>query len=149
MKIGYKTDVGRVRENNEDTLFIDKNISLFVVADGVGGHQGGEIASKITTKTIGHYINMGLNNCDREIKITDLVKKSIQKASEKIVKKSSQFNHLQGMSSTVALALKYKKRVFIANVGDSRVYLIRDGEIRQLSHDHSLVGELLKKRQNY
>ena len=143
MKIGHRTDVGRVRENNEDSLIIDKVINLFIVADGMGGYRGGEVASKIATKTIRSFIRKELNN-NRISKIPQMIKMAIREANQKIVKTASTSLLHSKMGSTIVMALQHKKKFYIANIGDSRAYLIRNGNIKQLSEDHSIVGELLR-----
>lgn len=144
MKISFATDVGKVRETNEDHLFTDEKLGLFIVADGMGGHQAGEVASETAVKVISNFIRV---NIGRGLSIPTLIEESIFTANEDILKKAIRDSSLDGMGTTVVLALLNEGSVHIANVGDSRAYLIRGSTIEQLTKDHSLVGDLVRKGQ--
>jgi serine/threonine protein phosphatase PrpC len=135
MRIGAKTDRGRVREQNEDSYGHKER--LFVVADGMGGHQAGEIASAIAVETILN-VNLDVENIERELG------KGINKANEAILEKVNHHPEMSGMGTTVAVLLLRDETAYIAHVGDSRVYQYADGVLMQLTKDHSLVAELVK-----
>lgn len=142
MKTGHKTDVGLVRKNNEDRLIVNKETGLFIVADGMGGHQGGEVAGEMAVESISSSLKEFLKGGSSNI--SSIIYKAIHKANEEIYRKAKQDIKLNGMGTTIVLALCRNDKIHIAHVGDSRAYLIRDGRIRQLTQDHSLVAELLE-----
>lgn len=133
------TDVGLVREHNEDYYDIDKQRGLFIVADGLGGHKGGEVASKLAVETILESFKQNAESPEPALKI----KQAVEKAHQAIANLASQDVSLAGMGTTIVLALWQAPNILhIANIGDSRAYLFRDKEISLLSQDHSLVGEM-------
>ena len=144
MRIGYKSDVGRVRENNEDSFFVDTERGIFIAADGMGGHRAGEVASKMAVEIISSSLKESLkDNGD----IPLIIHKAIQVANREIYKKAAQDANLAGMGTTVVLTIYNENKIYIAHVGDSRAYLIQGNEIKQLTQDHSLVAELLNAKE--
>ena len=144
------TDIGRRRKQNEDSLFYDDGMGLYVVADGMGGHKAGEVASKLVVETIRNYIDQNqdeeqpLNLVDTDEKISDEAQRLLASIhlSNRIVHQTALSNEdYKGMGSTVSAVYFTKKTFIVANVGDSLVYLIRDGEIDLLSVPHTLVAE--------
>jgi protein phosphatase len=143
-----KTDVGRKRKENEDWFCLDPTLGLYVVADGMGGHAAGEVASRLAVKTIHEWMKKYLNGADAAIAGPPPVPapteakfliRSIQAANQVIFDAAKQFGEYAGMGTTVVAALIYRDNVVLANVGDSRIYLINDGRIAQVSRDHSFV----------
>lgn len=133
-----QSDRGIVRKTNQDSILINTNKKCFVVADGMGGHRGGDIASQITVQIFSERLeSTELENLSK----IDLVKKAIQDANKIIFEKSQAEERLQGMGTTVVALIIEKSKAFVANVGDSRAYLINNKQIYQLSKDHSLVQE--------
>jgi len=153
MQVGYKTDIGKNREANEDSYFVDDDNEVFIVADGIGGHQAGEIASKLAVSTIAQsllhnknsLLSEGAEPKNASVHISNIIQEAIQKANGNIYKLANASPHLKGMGTTVVLALRYKDKIYIAHVGDSRALLVRHNGIIQLTEDHSLVGELVRK----
>ncbi len=135
-----QTDVGRKRDKNEDSLVVDQDMGFFMVADGMGGHQGGEIASRIAVETV----LATLKKMDRAVEGGNGLKKAIRLASQKIFEKANQDPYLQGMGTTAVVLWICQDKGLIAHVGDSRAYLVRGGKVTQLTMDHSLVAEQLK-----
>lgn len=133
-----RTDIGQKRKTNQDSIYLNKGKGLFIVADGMGGHKGGDIASALAVKVIPEYCFSHF-----EQKPGPLLADAIQYANRKIKEKSNHDSKLEGMGTTVVGLLIKKDSLYIANVGDSRAYLIVDGKIYQLSRDHSLVQEKL------
>ncbi|HYH03459.1 MAG TPA: protein phosphatase 2C domain-containing protein, partial [Bacillota bacterium] len=123
MRVGAKTDKGRVREQNEDSYGF-KN-QLFVVADGMGGHQAGEIASAIAVTTI---LAM-----DFEDQVETELERAIIKANDAILHEVDQHPELSGMGTTVATMVLNNRNVYIAHVGDSRIYHFAGGQLEQLT----------------
>lgn len=149
------SDVGKKREKNEDSYLVADDISLFTVADGMGGHQGGDIASRIAVATIEETVR-ALEN-DPEMTLQEeaampikageyqgYLRYSIQLASQRIFEKASVDTTLRGMGTTTVALLFRNNKAYIANVGDSRAYRIRGDNIDQITKDHSLVGEQIR-----
>lgn len=138
-----KTDVGLKRSSNEDSILIDEKLGLFIVADGMGGHEGGEVASSIAVKTAKDVIQN--QNYQKNISTENLIRRAFDEASQRIFHKSHvESPELMGMGTTMILALLKGDRLYFGNVGDSRAYLYRKPKLWQISEDHSLVNEQIK-----
>lgn len=147
------TDVGMKRDHNEDSYLLAPDLNLFVVADGMGGHAGGEMASGIAVRTVDAHVreHRDLIDPDKEHEgeiqnspVAKLLSDAVRRACNAVYGKSQEVRELQGMGTTTTSILFHGKHAFVAHVGDSRCYLMRDGRILQLSEDHSLVNEQLK-----
>ncbi len=143
MKTFAVTDVGMVRKVNQDYVYTTDNPigpleNLFVVADGMGGHQAGDYASKYTVETVISELEKS-NSEDVEKALVSAIKV----ANREIIKKANQDPELKGMGTTVVAATIVNQMMYFANVGDSRLYLINQG-ITQLTKDHSLVEEMVR-----
>lgn len=147
------TDVGKKREKNEDSLLVDGSLGLFIVADGMGGHLGGEFASRLAVKTIGEAIQQLTNDPEATVssehyfdrsKPGEHLRYAIRLASQNIYEEACRHVNLRGMGTTTVAMLVRNNTGFIGNVGDSRGYLIRDNKIEQVTADHSLVAEQLR-----
>ncbi|MDM8540450.1 protein phosphatase 2C domain-containing protein [Desulfococcaceae bacterium HSG9] len=145
------TDVGRKRKVNEDSLFLDDKMGLYIVADGMGGHRGGEFASKIVVDTIPEYMSQkndsipnseALHNYPESIsEESKKLLEAITCANEKVYRNSKEKQELSGMGSTVS-AICFTDDTFIAgNVGDSHIYLVHDSGIELLSVIHNVITE--------
>lgn len=143
-----KTDVGRIRANNEDNFYLDEKMGLLVVADGMGGHASGETASQLAVNIIRDYFQGSqkiIGQQDRSYsEAPDRLRSAIQLANTAIFDAATITPKLAGMGTTIAAALLTKNKLSIAHVGDSRIYLIRCGSIEQLTDDHSFVNEQIK-----
>jgi len=155
VKITYKavSDVGRKRKGNEDSLFVNPEQHLFVVADGMGGHAAGEVASKVAVDSINEFVC--LTGGDEEITWPfgldenisydgNRLKTAIRYANRKVLEATKEKSEYEGMATTVAAVLVDGDCGNIGHVGDSRVYLVRDGQITQLTSDHSWVNEQIQ-----
>lgn len=145
------TDVGQKRQNNEDNYLINDEINLYVVADGMGGHVGGEYASQIAVTTIEEVVQNVESAKELAESIPDpgamageKLKYAIRLAGKRIFERTTQEPELRGMGTTTVAMLFERNRIFLAHVGDSRAYLVRDEEIHQITEDHSLVNEQIK-----
>lgn len=139
-----QTDVGLKRDINQDSILVDKNISLFVVADGMGGHRGGEVASAMAVETVQEIIEEQLS-MNGPVSPRDIIKKAYREASKRIFLKSTRETpELMGMGTTMVLALGYENKIYMGNVGDSRAYLFKDNNLWQITEDHSLVNEQIR-----
>lgn len=148
MRAFAKTDVGKAREINEDYYYISKpedNIQVYILADGMGGYNGGEVASKLATTTALSYIQSNFDSIPKEKEdILNLVKSAMEYANMVVYEKSNTEKELEGMGTTLEVCLIYNNKAYIGHVGDSRVYRIRKEFIRKLTHDHSYVQKLVK-----
>ena len=146
------TDVGRKRSGNEDNFLIDKNLNLFIVADGMGGHASGEVASAIAVHTIRDVVFRERDLLTRieafdtaaQMELCTLLEYAVHSASAQIFHKAQQEPEKRGMGTTVVALLVIGQRGFIAYVGDSRIYLSRNGVVYPLTEDHSLMNELIR-----
>lgn len=146
LQVWCETDVGLRRDSNEDSVLFDKEIGLYMVADGMGGHRGGEVASKMAVETLREVIGKSIQQSgDRKLNPRILLTEAYEEASRRIFHKSQEAAaELQGMGTTLVAALHYRDTLYIGNVGDSRAYLFSDGQLFQLTEDHSLVNEQLR-----
>ncbi len=147
------SDVGRKRETNEDSFLVDEELSLFVVADGMGGHQGGDTASRLAIDTLRDAVRK--SRAERPAvfaqrsplessPLPDVLRQAMEEACLAIFSKAQGAPSLHGMGTTVTALLVHGAYAFLAHVGDSRLYLVRGGRIQQISDDHSLVNEQVK-----
>lgn len=148
MKALAKTDVGKAREINEDSYYVpqeEDDLKLFIVADGMGGYNGGEIASKLAIKAAKSYIETNFIGTpkDRE-SMQNLIKSGMQYANMVVYEKSKENEELRGMGTTLEICLNYENKLYIGHIGDSRIYRIRKHIIRKLTSDHSYVETLVK-----
>lgn len=141
MKWAYITDTGLVRALNEDSLCISEQDSFFAVADGMGGHRAGEVASKLTLQLLKSELDKRLSSGE---KAEQALVNSIKEANRSLYEMSVKNSEWQGMGTTVTACLKQDEQILIGQVGDSRAYLLRDNTISQLTEDHSLVQELVR-----
>lgn len=149
MKFYGITDIGKSRKENQDGIYICdefENVKYFIIADGMGGVNGGKIASTAAIETIKDYIEENIYDIElEEEQIKKLIKDAILNANKFIFQKAMRETDYKGMGTTVILAITYGNRVYIGHVGDSRLYRIRKNIIRQLTKDHSYVQALLQE----
>lgn len=145
MEVGFKTDKGMRRSNNEDACFVMKKNRVFIVADGVGGNNSGEIASRTAVNEIANYVEThALEELDSAEQIQEYFEDCIKSANFKVLEMSQRFEANKGMATTVVCAYVLKDTIYIVNVGDSRAYVFRDGTLTQITEDHTYVNTLLK-----
>jgi PPM family protein phosphatase len=144
MKAAIRTEVGKVRERNEDRAFADPELGVFIVADGVGGHQGGEVASSLATEMLASFVKDALPGELSPSETDRLIWAAIRTTHETIWARAGEHSSLLGMSTTVVLALCRPERLHVAHVGDSRAYLIHGDAMRQLTEDHSVAVAMVK-----
>ena len=150
-KVSMQTDTGLVRSHNEDSCFVfdtsqltessEVSYGIYIVADGMGGHQAGEVASQKAVQIIKSSL---LDNTDDifNMDINAGIREAFEKANSEIYHASQSSPLLSGMGTTATLGLRKSDRLYIGHVGDSRAYLIRNGKVMQLTRDHSLVESL-------
>lgn len=135
------SDIGLVRETNEDS-YISQPPHLFVVADGMGGHVAGEIASQLAATTVSNYITANIGNNDSSLEV--LLEKAINQANTSVYQLAQSKENFNGMGTTVTAVYVDGDTLHWGHVGDSRIYLLRNKELRQITNDHSLVFELVQ-----
>lgn len=149
IKAYAKSDKGNVRETNEDYFYISNSldeVQLYILADGMGGYNGGEIASKLAVQTAKNYIENNFKDIEKDKdSIIQLLGSSMEYANMVVYEKAKSTPELQGMGTTLEICLIYNNKVYIGHVGDSRVYRIRKQFIRKLTQDHSYVQKLVKE----
>ncbi len=139
MGVAYFSDQGLVRSRNEDSLFVDETQGVFIVADGMGGHLGGEVASELAVRIVREHLLEGspLNE--------DAVEAALLEANREVYGLSLQQAELSGMGTTLSVAVLGGGRLIYGHVGDSRIYLIRKGQISRITRDHTMVEELVEQ----
>ena len=138
MKAVWRTDIGLVRRSNQDSLLIGTGTyPIYAVADGMGGHRGGNIASAMAID--------GLKNClAGQVPAPDSITRCYEQITNSIYARQQHDSALSGMGTTLTMLWEAEKHIYLGHVGDSRAYLLRGGQLMQQSTDHSLVGELLQ-----
>jgi serine/threonine protein phosphatase PrpC len=153
IQAGARTDLGRVRKNNEDCLAIDDSLQLYVLSDGMGGQAHGEVASKLAVQTVLTHCRQSENSRATPIfgesspdvsERTNRLASAIHLANRKVFETASSNPEQKGMGATIVAAWVESQRLSIAHVGDSRAYLLRGGAMEQLTADHSLVAEKVR-----
>jgi serine/threonine protein phosphatase PrpC len=150
--------VGRVREHNEDNFLVDKKLGLFVVCDGMGGHAAGEVASALAVRTLHEEIKKEADLIQDYAKsskgaakvtkrdILNMLEFAVNRASNRVHSEAAKDAKKRGMGTTLVCLLVINKEAFIIYVGDSRVYVLRDGVLEQLTEDHTVYNELIKRK---
>ncbi len=149
---GGKTDKGMVRANNEDNFHVNEGGELLLVADGMGGHASGEVASRLAVEVISDFMENAKRNPELQVgpylddysQTANRVGSAIRLANKAIYDAATSSPQYRGMGTTVVAAVLNDRHLSIAHVGDSRLYLVRAGSIQQLTDDHSLVSEQVK-----
>ena len=149
IKAYAKSDKGKVREINQDYFYISNSldeVQLYILADGMGGYNGGEIASQLAVQTAKNYIENNFKEIEKDKdSIIQLLGSSMEYANMVVYEKSKENPELQGMGTTLEICLIYNNKAYIGHVGDSRIYRIRKQFIRKLTQDHSYVQKLVKE----
>ena len=154
-KIGFAeiTDTGRVREHNEDAIGSKPDIGLMVLADGMGGYNAGEVASGIAVQIVTELATVGANREERDdvdphsgmMRQAIVLRDAVYRANKIIYQTAQSQTHCEGMGTTIVACMFYDDKVSIAHVGDSRAYRMRDGQLEQMTLDHSLLQELVDR----
>lgn len=147
LRYAAETDKGKIREENQDAFVAEPDAGIFVVSDGMGGHRGGALASEIVAQDLPAVIENQLD----ELRVGTA--RTIRKLLRKIIAEQSRQVHLEGnsesgftdMGATLVTALVRKGRCFVANVGDSRMYRLRNNRLTRLTKDHSVISELIEQ----
>ena len=155
IKFYAATDIGRQRDHNEDNYLVDPRLSLLVVADGMGGHAAGEVASQIAVHAVCKTVRDNADVIERHRdqadsgtarqEILGVLEHAIQSASAEVFRRAQEDSDKRGMGTTCSCLLLVGNRGFIAHVGDSRIYLLRQSQVHQITEDHSLLNELVRR----
>jgi len=158
LRFAAQTNVGKQREHNEDNFLVDRKLRLYVVCDGMGGHAAGEVASAVAVRTLSEEIRKSQDLLDDYVKgstggsrvskrdITNMLGFAVNCASRKIHAEASSDEKKRGMGTTLVAVLFVSNQAFIIHVGDSRIYLLRNGNLEQLTEDHNVYNEFIKKK---
>jgi serine/threonine protein phosphatase PrpC len=158
IQFGALTDVGRQREHNEDNFLVDKKLGLFIVCDGMGGHAAGEVASALAVRTLHDEIRKeadllrdyaeGASGGSKVSKrdVLNMLEFAVNRASQKVHTEAAKDTKKRGMGTTLVALLVVGNQAFIIYVGDSRIYLLRDGVLEQITEDHTVYNELIKRK---
>jgi serine/threonine protein phosphatase PrpC len=149
LNIGKCTLLGNYRENNEDSIEAKQfpDLTVCIVADGMGGQAAGEIASKRAIEVVPRELRKGLSQAGTGDRMKDLIRRAIVQANEEIMQMGALDRDLRNMGTTIVLAVWRKAgELYVTGVGDSRAYLIREGKIEQLTVDHSLAQALVENK---
>ena len=148
MKVLAKSDKGKLREQNEDYYYVsdeDKIPGLYMLADGMGGYEGGEVASRLAIDAAARYIGNHFDLIEHmKEDILELIEDAMKYANEIVFDVAKNSEDLQSMGTTLEICLIYNNRAYIGHIGDSRIYRIRGKIIRKLTTDHSYVEQLVK-----
>ncbi|MDX2051736.1 MAG: Stp1/IreP family PP2C-type Ser/Thr phosphatase [Polyangiaceae bacterium] len=158
LKFAALTDVGKVREHNEDNYLVDKKLGLFIVCDGMGGHAAGEVASAIAVRTFHEEVKReveliedflaekkgGARVSKRDL--LNMLEFAVNRASGKVHSEAQRDAKKRGMGTTLVAILIVGSQAFIIYVGDSRLYQLREGQLQQLTEDHNVYNELIKRK---
>ncbi len=143
-----KSDVGKTRDMNQDYYYISDDqseIKLFILADGMGGYKGGEIASKLAVTCAKNYIENNFKETPKDKEsLIQLIGSSVEYANMVVYEKAKEDPNLEGMGTTLEICLAYNNKAYIAHVGDSRIYRIRKEFMRKITKDHSYVQKLVE-----
>lgn len=145
MRFSAMTDIGRMREQNQDAIFASSDSvgllsNLFIVADGMGGYKAGDYASKRAIELVQNSILQGSDSS-----VARVISEAMETANKSIYEEAKASEDKTGMGTTMVLATIEENLLQVANVGDSRLYLYRDGQLLQVTKDHSIVAEMVRK----
>ncbi|MCH2111124.1 MAG: protein phosphatase 2C domain-containing protein, partial [Polyangiaceae bacterium] len=158
VKFAALTDVGRKREENEDNFLVDKSLGLYIVCDGMGGHAAGEVASALAVRTFHEEVKREAemlsdyaaekSGADRVSRrdIINMLEFAVNRASARVHAEAQKDPSKRGMGTTLVAVVFCGQSAFVIYVGDSRLYLLRDGVLEQVTEDHNVFNELVKRK---
>ncbi|MGI6752404.1 MAG: Stp1/IreP family PP2C-type Ser/Thr phosphatase [Anaerovoracaceae bacterium] len=146
INVACKTDRGKTRSTNEDSLLCFKEDNVFMIADGVGGHNAGEIASSLATEVTAAYIKHNpLKDVENDKELKEYFMNCFQEANASVLRVSAMRGDKASMATTALLTYVKDNRMYMVNMGDSRGYLFRDSNMMQITEDHTYVNQLVKE----
>jgi len=144
MKTISKTDVGKVRTNNEDSILLDQERGIFILADGMGGHNAGEAASRLAVDTAHDFLKERIDTMEDDEEILRILDAAVMKAHEAIKEKAESDTKLRGMGTTLVVLVIKNEKAYVCHAGDSRAYLLRDS-LKRLTKDHTVGDSWVEK----
>lgn len=147
MKAWVCSEIGKVRKINEDSFFASKDgdkIPVFIVADGMGGHKAGDVASRLAVNSVIEYLQTISLESNSNDEIIQIIRQAFNYSNSKVFEMSLKDSNCQGMGTTLTMALIVQNCLYIGHIGDSRAYVYSGGKLIQLTQDHSLVAELVR-----
>ncbi|MBI5631905.1 MAG: Stp1/IreP family PP2C-type Ser/Thr phosphatase [Nitrospirae bacterium] len=144
MIVASKTDTGKVRTNNEDSILVDQERGIFLLADGMGGHNAGEVASKLAVDTVHDYLKVIIGAVESDEEILHALNAAVMKAHEAVKEKAASDINLRGMGTTLVVLVVKNKKAYLCHAGDSRAYLFR-GKLKRLTKDHTVGDSYVEK----
>ncbi len=144
LQVGFRTNKGKVRTHNEDACFILPEKNIYIIADGVGGSSGGEIASRTAIYEITQYVlENELPEDDSAVSVREYLAGALKRANESILKKAEERTAVEGMATTIVICCIRGGFAYFAHLGDSRAYIVRGSQMVQITKDHTYVNALL------
>lgn len=144
LQIGFKCNRGVVRKTNEDSCFVIPNQDVYIVADGVGGNNSGEIASSTAVESLAEFVRSNdLRSCRSPEEIFGFFTDAVDVANERVYRKGREDADCRGMATTVVMTYIRDGSAYLTNIGDSRAYLFRNGRLKRITKDHTYVNELI------
>lgn len=144
-QLGFKSSTGAVREQNEDACFVIPSHNVYVVADGVGGNNAGEIASMTAVQGVAEFVaEFPVTECETDEEIGRYFLDCITEINDEVYRLGHEKEHHQGMATTIVAAYLRDDKAYIMNVGDSRAYILRSDGLEQITEDHTYVNELVR-----
>ncbi len=144
MIVASKTDAGKVRTNNEDSILVDQERGIFLLADGMGGHNAGEVASRLAVDTVHDYLKDIIATIEGDDEILHALDAAVMKANEAIKGKASSDINLRGMGTTLVVLVIKNSKAYLCHAGDSRAYLFRS-TLKRLTKDHTVGDSYVEK----
>jgi protein phosphatase len=144
MKTISKTDLGKVRTNNEDSILIDEDRGIFLLADGMGGHNAGEVASRLAVDTAHDFLKERIGTMEDDEEMLRILDAAVMKAHKAIKEKAGSDAKLRGMGTTLVVLVIKNEKAYVCHAGDSRAYLLRDS-LEQLTKDHTVGDSWVEK----
>lgn len=143
MKVFADTDIGKMRNMNQDSYYVSESMGLYILADGMGGYTGGEVASQLAVKSVRKYMEENRTRFSQET-LPNLLKEATDFANEVIYDSAKENKNLEEMGTTLEICVVYQGTAYMSHIGDSRIYSICHPQITHLTTDHSYVEKLIK-----
>ena len=146
IQVGFKTSTGMLRENNEDACFVIPSDDVYIIADGVGGNNAGELASRTAVTSVAQCVKDNpIDECRTDEDICDYFARSLEITNDEIFSLAGRYEENRGMATTIVIAYIRGRTAYFVNVGDSRAYVYRKGFLSQVTEDHTYVNTLIRK----
>ena len=146
IQVGFKTNTGMLRENNEDACFVIPSDDVYIIADGVGGNNAGELASRTAVTSVARCVKDNpIGECVTDEEICDYFSRSLALTNDEIFSLANRYEENRGMATTIVIAYIRGRTAYFVNVGDSRAYVYRKGFLSQVTEDHTYVNTLIRK----